>query len=224
MPLSVLMKAARSTTLPPRLRAQVALATFIRALLLDNESAACELAPLVMISFPQLKPSIDKWRTAPSPDARRFAAVFMMLQNPGLRFYIDPGPGRIMPLDQIDNFRDNWWSVSRVNWNWKLRAQIYPSFLSATQKKSGDEEWQKLAAINAPNFLCTEAIQHAKRDPDDPRAPEALYRCLVAVHLGCSNSQGTELAHSAFVLLHRRFPDSSGAEAGQLWYRGDNCN
>jgi hypothetical protein len=59
LPLSVLTQAARSQTLPSRLRGQVALATIIRAILLGNLPAARELAPLVMKSFPQLQPSID---------------------------------------------------------------------------------------------------------------------------------------------------------------------
>jgi hypothetical protein len=116
LPLSVLMQAARSQTLPSRLRGQVALATFIRAILLGNLPAARELAPLVMKSFPKLQPSIDAWLAAQDPDAQRFAAAFMMLQNPGLRFYVDPGPGRTTALNQIDSLRDNWWP-SRVGQN-----------------------------------------------------------------------------------------------------------
>ncbi len=220
LPLSVLMQAASSRTLPPRLRGQVALATFIRAILLGNAAAARDLAPLVTQSFPQLKPPINEWLAAQGPDAQRFAAAFMMLQNPGLRFYVDPGPGRITELDKIDSLRDNWWP-SLVAQN--FQKQTYPGFLFAAQKKSADEEWQKLSAINAPNFLCSEAIDWAQTHPNDERSPEALYRCLRAVHLGCSNSQGTVLARSAFVLLHRHYPQSSWAATGSLWYKGDGC-
>jgi hypothetical protein len=219
MPLSMLMQAARSQMLPSRLRAQVALATFVRAILLGNDAAARELAPAVMASFPKLTPSIDAWLAAKSPDEQRFAAAFMMLQNPGLRYEIDPGPGRITALAEIDNLRDNWWP-SRV---YQGPQQPYPSFSSAADRKSADEEWHKLSAINAPNFLCTAAIEHAKSHPNDERAPEALYRCLRAVHLGCSKDEGTELAKSAFQLLHRRYSNSPWAEKGKVWYKGDHC-
>jgi len=220
MPLSVLMQAARSQTLPSRLRAQVALATFVRAILLGNDAAARDLAPAVMESFPKLKPPIDAWLAAKSPAEQRFAAAFMMLQNPGLRYEIDPGPGRITALDEIDSLRDNWWP-SRVGQ--RPQTQSYPSLPSAAERKSADEEWQKLSAINAPNFLCTAAIDQAKNHPNDERAPEALYRCLRAVHLGCSNDKGTELARSAFQLLHHRYPDSTWAAKGKVWYKGDGC-
>jgi hypothetical protein len=70
LPLSVPMQGARSQTLPSRLRGQVALTTFIRAILLGNLPAA-KLAPLVMKSFPQLQPSIDAWLAAQDPDGQR---------------------------------------------------------------------------------------------------------------------------------------------------------
>jgi tetratricopeptide (TPR) repeat protein len=220
IPLSVLMQAAHSKTLPSPLRDQVALAAFVRAILLGDEPAARELAPLVMESVPKLKPSIEAWLEAKSPDAQSFAAAYMMLQNPGLRYEVDPGPGRSTALDEIDSLRDNWWP-SGVGQN--LDAQTYAGFLSAAERKTTEEEWQKLSAINAPSFLCTEAIEQAKSHPTDERAPEALYRCLRAVHLGCSNDKGTELARSAFQLLHHRYPDSPWAEKGKVWYKGGGC-
>jgi len=47
LPLSLLIEAARSPTLSALLRGQVAPAAFIRAILLNNEEAARDLAPLV---------------------------------------------------------------------------------------------------------------------------------------------------------------------------------
>ena len=218
VPFSVQIEAAHSSTLPSNLRAQVALAIFVKAILLGNDAAARGLAPAVMESFPKLKPSIDAWLAAKNPDPQRFAAAFIMLQNPGMRFYVDPGPGRSTDLDEIDSLRDNWWP-SLVSQN--LKSETYPSFLSAAEKKSADDEWQKLSAINAPNFLCTEAIDQAKSQPNDDRAPEALYQCTRAVHLGCTNSKSDDLAKSAFLLLHHRYPDSPWAEKGKLWYKGN---
>ena len=69
-----------------------------------------------MRAFPQLKPSIDAWLAARGPDARRFAAAYSMLQNPGMRYSVDPGPCRTTALDLIDSLRDDWWA-SRVGQN-----------------------------------------------------------------------------------------------------------
>jgi hypothetical protein len=138
LPLSALLQAAHSQTPPPHLRGPIALAAFVRAILLGKRSAERDLAPGVTESFPQLKPAIDRWLVAPDEPARRFAAAFMMLQNPGMSYYVDPGPGRITRLDQIDSMRDNWWP-SRADRS--KQPQTYPSFLTADQKQAADEEW-----------------------------------------------------------------------------------
>jgi hypothetical protein len=147
-----------------------------------------------------------------------------MLKNPGLRFEVEPGAGRETSLDEIDGFRDNWWRASTGEQSGESNDQPSPGFLTAAEKKSAADEWTRLSAINAPNYLCAAAIEQTKSHPDDARAPEALYRCITAVHLGCSNSQGTELAKSAFQLLHRRYSDSPWAEKGKVWYKGGACN
>lgn len=218
LPLTLLVEAAHSKALPPNLRAQVALTTFIRAILLNDVGAAKRLAPSVMDSNPKLKPSIEGWLTAKNTDERNFAAAYMMLQNPGMRFDLESGAGRVTPIDEVDEFRDNWWP----SWG-NPESPILPDFLSQSETKSAVDEWQKLSAINAPNLLCNAAIDHTRSDPDDPRAPEALYRCLTAVHLGCSNERGTELAKSAFQLLHRRYAKSEWADRGHVWFKGDGC-
>jgi hypothetical protein len=219
LPLSTQIEAAHSQLLSSRLRGQVALAAFIKAILLNDDASARGLASQVIDSNPKLKPWIETWLAAKSPGEQSFAAAFMMLNNPGLRYTVEAGAGRETPIDEIDSFRDNWWSTHSGS-----DDQTAPGFLSASEKKSAEDEWKKLSAINAPNFLCTEAIEQAKNHPTDERAPEALYRCLRAVHLGCSNDKGTELARSAFQLLHRRYPDSTWAAKGKVWSKGGSCN
>jgi len=222
-PLSVLVVAAQSPILTPYLRGRIALPAFVRALLLGDDTAARVLAPLVADSYPSLKPLIEDWRTAKSLNEKNFAAAFMIIQNPGMRYEIESGPGRldplggVEPLDEIDALRDNWWGIPRSG------IGSHPNFISAAESKTADDEWQKLSAINAPNYLCSAAIEHTRSHPDDDRNPRALYRCLTAVHLGCSNDHGTELARSAFQLLHRRYPNSVWSEKGNIWYRGDGC-
>jgi hypothetical protein len=211
------------------LRGQVALAAWTRAILLGDGASARELALAVSELIPELKPSLNAWLGARDPQARRFEAALIMLRHPGIRPYVDPGVGRVTPLGQMDRLRDNWWRFP----SWYERSLAgrgrrsprpsYPVFLSAAERKSADEEWQKPSTINAPNFLCAEVIGEAKRSPDDQRIPEALYRCIGAVRLGCSNDQGTEYAKSAYYLLHRRYTESSWAQKNRFWYRGNGC-
>jgi len=184
---------------------------------LGNDAAARGLESQVIDSHPKLKPSIETWLQAKSSDEQSFAAAFMMLQNPGLRFEVEPGAGREPSLDQIDPFCDNRWPAHGGS-----NYQTAPGFLSLGEKTSAEDEWNKLSATNAPNLLCAAAIEQTKSHPKDARAPEAL-RCITAVHLGCSNSQGTDYARSAFKLLHHRYPNSQWGEKGQFWYKGDSC-
>jgi hypothetical protein len=195
----------------------VALAAFIRAILLNNDPAARGLAPVVIDSYPQLKPSLETWLAAKSPDQLSFAAAFMMLKNPGLKFALESGAGRDTPLDELDSFRDNWWGSQTGQVS---DDQPAPGFLSAAEKKSAHDEWISLSAINAPNLLCKAALEQSRNHPNDPRAPEALYRCIRAVHLGCSNLQSAEFAKSAFVQLHSRYPKSTWSNKNKVWSKG----
>jgi hypothetical protein len=99
-----------------------------------------------------------------------------------------------------------------------------PGFLSASDKETAAKQRSDLTAINAPNYLCSAAIDHAKQNPRDDRVPEALYRYLTAVHLGCLNDAGTGYAKTAFKLLHRRYADSDWADKGRSWYKANGCN
>jgi hypothetical protein len=76
------------------------------------------------------------------------------------------------------------------------------------------------STIDGPEFLCREALRHARVSPKDARVPEALYRCIGAVHLGPASDRSNDLAKSAFRLLHRRYANSIWARENSFWYRG----
>jgi len=231
LPLSVLRQAACSKILPSPLRAQVAVSVWMRSILLGDLETARELAPEVIELVPELKPSLDAWLATKNSDQQRFEVALMALRNPGIRPYIDPGIGRPSRLGSM-YFRDNWWpSLNSVGFaNAPLLPSApavaqpgvskYPSFLNAAERESADREWTKVSAIDGPEFLCGEALRHAGVSSNDERIPEALYRCVVAVHLGPSNDRCNGLAESAFHRLHRRYPNSKWAQENHSWYRG----
>jgi len=229
IPLSLQQSAAQDPLLRDALRGRLALAAWTRAILLGNDKAARQLALLVGELLPEFKPSIGAWLAAKDPRARQFDAAFIMLTHPGMRPYVDPGVGRATPLAQMDPLRDNWWRFpswyenNLVGRGRQLAPSTYPVFLSAAQRTAADDEWRKLSAINAPNLLCSAALDQARHSPHDPRVPEALYRCIGAVHLGCSDDQGTEYAKSAYGLLHGRYPESSWALKNRFWCKGSGC-
>jgi hypothetical protein len=143
-----------------------------------------DVTPVVIKLVPELKPSMNTWLAAKNPQAPRFDAAFIMLTHPAMRPYVDPGVGRVTPPDRMGAFRDNWWrfpswSENALTGGGRHASHVtYPLFLTRAQKKSADDQWRWLAAINAPDFLCAEAIGEARRKPKDERVPWALYQCI----------------------------------------------
>jgi hypothetical protein len=231
LPLSVLMQMARSSILPREQRKWVALDAWVRAILLGDQHSARELAPLISDLIPELKPSLDAWLAAKTGDQRHFEAALMMLRNPGTRPYVDDGLGRLTPLAQMDRLRDNWWGalstvppqppVSPVALPAaKPPEPKYPMFLSEAERKAADREWVVWSQIDGAEFLCTEALNYARANHDDERVPEALYRCISAVHLSAASDRCDALAEAAFHLLHNRYPGSTWAAKNRFWYHG----
>ena len=76
MPLRLLLQAAGSKSLPPNLRREVALATWVRCGLLDREKVCRDVVPILKQLAPELKGDLRRYVSAPNSQARRFAAVF----------------------------------------------------------------------------------------------------------------------------------------------------
>lgn len=224
MPLSLLKEAATSKILPDYLRRELALATWVRSVLLDNEVISRELVPILEDLVPELKEFLNAYLVAETTEARKFAAVFLMLKFPGTQPYIDTGLGRQTPLNQIDNYRDNWWCAfdtpapRRLN-PWRSAPIDFLDFLDEGQKAAAKEKWEKLSAIDtAPNYLCLQVIEWAKRKPDDPCVPEALHLAVKSTHFGCTDKETFKFSKQAFQLLHKRYPKSSWARKTKYWY------
>jgi hypothetical protein len=231
LPMNLLKDLPRSQSLPRSLRAKIAPSIWLRAVLLGDQTIARGIAPIVGELVPDLKPSLEAWNAANGREERRFALAMMVLRNPGIRPYVAPGLGRLTALGTIDEFRDNWWpsynSVALAPYRSGTPStpaatpvSKYPSFLSPTERESAQREWNRLSAIDGPEFLCRAALEHAGVHPKDERVPEALYRCISAVHLGSATERSNDLAKRAFQLLHRRYGDSEWAQRNQFWYRG----
>ncbi|MEA2678803.1 MAG: hypothetical protein QOK03_525 [Candidatus Binataceae bacterium] len=224
LPLSVLKQIARNKLLPPPLRARVAMSAWVRSIVIGDQTTARELAPIVSDLTPALKPSLDAWLAAKLGDRERFEAALIILRNPGMRPYLESGFGRLTPFDKLDPYRGNWWAATASDKSTPTAALVNPpsnlSFLSAGEKESVDREWTSLSAINGAEFLCSTALRHAALSPTDERVPEALSRCIGAVHLSPSNARCDTLAESAFDLLHKRYPKSEWARKNKFWYRG----
>jgi hypothetical protein len=133
LPTELLLQAAQNKQLPESLRSNVARATWVRAVLLDDQATALRLAPIVGAikqkksanlgendflrlrnetggQAPDLAALMKEYEAAEAGASRRFRGILTILRAPGLRPFVEVGLGRQTPVGLIDSFRDNWWA------------------------------------------------------------------------------------------------------------------
>lgn len=226
LPLAVLKDAALGAVLPAHLRRQVAVAAWTRAVLLDHDETAKALAPALLELAPEMKAQLTAYLAAKDAVERKDAALYLLLKFPGMRPLVDVGLARTTALGQIDNYRDNWWcGVAGRVYNEdaalvpKPAAEAVPDFLSPAQRTALTTEWQKLSALNiGPNELCQRAVAWAKRNPTDPRVPEALHLAVKATRYGCRDKQTRQNSKLAFDTLHKQYPNSTWAKQTKYYF------
>jgi hypothetical protein len=233
LPLRVLVEAAASPRLPPRLRREVALASWTRAILLEDSPTAGKLVPTVVALEPLLKSDLSRYLAANNPEDRGFAAAFATLRNPGLNPAVRPNLLREMSVDSRgDLTADNWWCRLGQNPEGPLHDNpplllVYPkrriesvAFLDAASQQQAAKEWDRLSSLPpAASLLGAQAIAYSRAHPDDPRVPEALYRVVRATRYGCTDDSTGKFSKEAFDLLHARYPKSPWTEKTPYWFR-----
>ncbi len=231
MPLALLKRAAETKTLPANLRREIALAAWVRSVLLNDDAMARGLVPTAAAVVPELKSDLEAYVKAETAGARKFAAALLMLRFPGVQPYVTAGRQRETPLGRIDNYRENWWAAGApcaLYWRYlpsvpekgpRRKTPPAVSFLSETEKQTAEVEWQKLLNVDmGPDYLSQAVMEWAKRRPDDPRVPEALYHAVRATRYGCTDEKTPELSKAAFQILHQRYPKTSWARMTKYWY------
>jgi hypothetical protein len=190
IPVQLLVESAKSQTLPAPLRRELARSTWTRATLLGNMAAADQLQPMIAELDKPLWTTMEPFRSAKTNEEKRFAAMFVILQNPGLSPYVRTGLLRSATLGEIDNYRDNWWCEPLKDGGGRFRPDRDrsvpdPAFLSVSEVAQLKRENAKLADIAvAPNILAAEVLTFAKSHPDDERVPQALHLVVRSTRYG----------------------------------------
>ncbi len=223
--LSLIKEAALNQNLPVSLRKRLVMATWVRAVILENEEigkvAAQELGKLI----PELKESLSDYLKAISPESRKFAGIFLILRFPATRPIVDSNVDREDAIGVINSFRDNWWCsfdptdaassvYSRVErdseGNPKPQKEETPTFLTKTLLTQAQAEQTKLASLGtAPNYLCDEVVKWAKANLTDPRVPESLHLAIKSTRYGCVDKKTLQFSKTAFQVLHKNFPNDA---------------
>ncbi|HYK35148.1 hypothetical protein [Alloacidobacterium sp.] len=223
VPLRRLVEAASSPSLPPNLRQDVALAAWVRSIVLEDNTSAAALSPL-------LPESIRETADA----STGFLAVLAILQNPGLRPFLEPGVSRLASYSYLENFRNNWWChdwqtqyYTSEQERQRLSEPQPVSFLSIEEQKTAEEEYERLQKLPCgPVYLGQHAIDYAKVHPLDPDVPEALALTVRATHYGINAwreekknaAQNSVVGKAAFQLLHQRYPKSPWTAKTPYYY------
>jgi len=237
LPLAVLIQAAESPALPKRLRREVARSAWVRSILVEDLTAARKLQPVIQELDPPLWNAMAPFRLATTDVEKHFAAVFIILDNPGMKPSVTESSLRTATLAELDNYRDNWWCTNMTagaNWGQSYEGYDkdinlkfvdrdpdfpFPEWLTATQKSAATSEWRKLSTIGtAPNYLTEQVVAYAKLQPQDPRVPQALHLAVRSTRFGCTNVETSKLSKTAFNLLHEHYPQSEWSAKTKYYY------
>lgn len=236
LPLSLLQQAASAGTLPERLQRDVTQASWLRAVLLDDEKHAREISPTLRKVVPSIAPLVDQYLSAPGPEAKKFAGIYAWLKFPGLQPMVTSGIGRGTPLNEQDSYRDNWWcgatllppdpeesSAGKDTSAPAVTANVdagSPLFLTVAQKTAAKNEYARLRALGAaPNYLAKETIAWVEKHPTDPRGPEALHLAVKSTRYGCTDKASGRWSKAAYDLLHKRFPNNPWTKKTPYWFK-----
>jgi hypothetical protein len=242
LPLSMIRRAGKSSSLPDHVRRDIVLAAFTRAILLNRSETVRALLPEVVHNEPPLARALKPMTSAADDAALRDEGALLIVRHPGLRPFVTigrrRGPGALASMDAL---RDNWWCdfsgdgvfpYETIYWRgqtdepWRrllytsLKAAPDPSFLTADERHEADNERQQLKQIDAaPNELGWRVLAWARAHPADPRVPEALHLVVRATRFGCTNDRTAAVSKAAFTLLHGKYAASPWAKKTPLWFK-----
>ena len=237
LPQALWLAAVRNGLLDLQLRAELAQAGWMRAVILGegDDAFAVELAKLK----PSYAGELNAGQKIEDRSERRFATVFWILHHPELQPWVRSGFQRGTPDGQLDDFRDNWWStLASASHDWTnyyemqaapsgLLPRLYPPgekpdarFLSAAQKQATKEEQRRLQASgSAPAFLSAAVLAWVKSHPADTRNAEALALAVRTSRFGAPDAQSKAAVSQAFYLLHHHYGNSEWARHTPYWYQ-----
>jgi hypothetical protein len=230
-PLADLAHAAEADTLPPQLRQSLAIMTWVRAVLLKNESVAAKMLPLLP----------EKVRQQAGAGVG-FHPLMTILRNPGLRPYLDSDVQRSYSYDFVESYGDNWWCGDwTTNYSSQDNAPLRAgpaAFLSPLMRETGEKEAASLHAMGGAEIALGSAVlDYARTHTSDPDLPEALYLTLRTIRYGCSGHSYDEsdktseekvraIALEAGSIMRHRYPANPWIKkaAPYVWPVEDNHN
>ncbi len=237
LPLRLLAQAAEAPVLPKHLRREIARGAWTRSILIGDSDSAEKLQTVLQDVDAPLWKTMEPFRLATNPVDKHFVAVFIILNNPGMRPSIRESSLRRATLGEVDNYRDNWWCANMnggPNWGQSYEGYNqdfnlkfvdrdpdfpFPGWLTEAEKSAATSQWRKLSSIGtAPNYLTSEVLAYAKQHSQDPLVPQALHLAVRSTRFGCTNVETTKLSKAAFDFLHEHYPQSEWSAKTKYYY------
>ncbi len=232
MPLSSLSNFCaqlHASKMPSALQADAIQATWVRAVLVGDDALRDRMTPSLKIAYPKLAQLIQATMRGSAED-KKFACVYLILKNPGMRPYVTGGAFREEEFGKLETFGDNWWMGTGPDRDWrynydenkrpnKLPGVQFPELLSSGEVKAGTIELKRLLEVgSAPTFLGGAVADYVGRHRSDQRNPEALYLAVRASRYGYRDARTTAQSRRCFQLLHKNYAKSSFAAKTPYYY------
>lgn len=223
LPLSMLRQIATHKAVPADLRNNVAFTSWVRAILIGDESEAKNLATVAQPLNKSRAKFFASYLSATNPEDKKFAATLLMLHFSSANPNATPGQLRD---DDYGDASGWWWGSSPINKatesgeDGTSKVEYFdPEFLTAAQKTQVTQQLAKLTKVEgAPNYFAKIVLAYAQKHPSDPRVPEALHYAVKCTRYGATDESTTKLSKQMFQVLHTKYKGNVWTKQTPYWY------
>jgi hypothetical protein len=229
-PLAKLNYAAHSKLLPAWSAADVALAGWTRAFMLNDMDTVRELALIVAKAHPDWQASLVP-ETGAQADRWKFqAALLIALHHQfqptvrvNYRTLLDTSGSWWCPVETQPAAPGNGDTLEIHSVAWRLPVVFAPlkQVFSQEDRDAASHELSELHEKGTTEmFLAPIIFAWAKTHPDDPQVPQALHRLVMLTRYGCRNGYPSsgQISKAAFHLLHKQYPKSQWTAQTPYWF------
>jgi hypothetical protein len=231
---------ARLPTLDAGFRLDIALTSWVRAVLAGDDAAADALARDLKALLPPVAADWQGFLDAKTPADKRFAAYFILAKMPGAAIDLGSGDYTRPTGTSVAQFQGHWpdWLYIPAGHpappatpptevadavclglcgpaGFLLRS---PDFVNAGTAQAAQERahYHPADAAKADaTSVWEEVLGYAAGHPKDPRSPEALYWLVRISRFGTGHNHSS---HRAYDLLKERYPASDWAKKTKYYY------
>jgi len=232
---------SRIATLDAGFRLDIALTSWVRAVLAGDEATAEALARDLKSLLPPVGADWQGFLDAKTPEDKRFAAEFILAKMPGAAIDLGSGDYTRPTGTNVAQFQGHWPDWLYIPGDhaapppttpptepadpvclglcgpagFSLRS---PDFVVAGAAQAAQERARYHpadAAKAGANSVWEDVLAYATDHPKDPRAPEALYWLVRISRFGTGHNHSS---HRAYDLLKERYPSSAWAKKTKYYY------